>query len=212
MPGSGGRRQRRAGRSTAKECGEGDCIGAAVLADAEPLGPDRICAVIVTFYPDADVVAAEIAACREQVQTVVVVDNGPDLPWFHPSVYGDSVVYLPQAGNVGLGAAQNAGIAHARATGHTHVLLLDQDSVPAPGMVAALSQERRRLERAAGVDGRPRVAAVGPRFRDEREDQDAPFVRVAFPMSEKLRCEPGAASVRCDFLISRVVDPAGCAR
>jgi rhamnosyltransferase len=44
------------------------------------------------------------------------------------------------------------------------------------------------------------VAAVGPRFRDPREDRDAPFVRVAFPMSEKLWCD-GEPYVRCDFLI-----------
>jgi rhamnosyltransferase len=43
---------------------------------------------------------------------------------------------------------------------------------------------------------------VGPRFRDPREQRDAPFVRVAFPMSHKLWCEAGTADIECDFLIS----------
>ena len=169
-------------------------------ADAEPLGPDRICAVIVTFYPDADVVAAEIAACREQVQTVVVVDNSPDLPWFHPPVHGDSVVYLPQAGNVGLAAAQNAGIAHARATGHTHVLMLDQDSVPAPGMVAALSCGGAWSE--LGVRRPGGSLPSGPASATARGQRRA--VRPG-----RLPDEPqavvrrlGAATSACDFLIS----------
>jgi rhamnosyltransferase len=91
--------------------------------------------------------------------------------------------------------------------------LLDQDSIPAPGMVAALREALTDLV----ADGR-HVAAVGPTFFDPREGVDAPFVRVAFPVSEKIH--PGDRPyVRCDFLISsgalipiEVIDEVGAMR
>jgi rhamnosyltransferase len=106
------------------------------------------------------------------------------------------VTVLPQATNVGLSQAQNIGIAWARQHGYRYVLLLDQDSMPGPRMVAAL------LDALGQLEGQARVAAVGPRFRDLREAGDAPFVRVRFPLNRKLWCRPGDRTVPCDFLIS----------
>ena len=107
----------------------------------------------------------------------------------------DGVLVLPQPANIGLAAAQNVGIAWAREHGHSHVLLLDQDSVPEPGMVDSLL---------AALDGLApqHPAAVGPVFRDPREHRVAPFVRVGFPMSKKVWCSDDGAPVECDFLIS----------
>jgi rhamnosyltransferase len=62
--------------------------------------------------------------------------------------------------------------------------------------VATLMEALRRLclER--------KVAAVGPRFHDQREDRDAPFVRIGFPLNRKLWCERADQTVAADFLIS----------
>ncbi|MCU1656875.1 MAG: putative glycosyltransferase [Pseudonocardiales bacterium] len=153
-----------------------------------------VCAVLVSFHPDEAALRASIAAVGPQVQALVVVDNAsPDID---RALTGADVVLLEQGSNVGLAAAQNAGIGWAREHGHTHVLILDQDSVPSPGMVDALLGAW--LELSAHV----RVGAVGPRFHDPREDRDAPFVRVAFPMSQKLWCDATTRHVECDFLIS----------
>lgn len=151
-----------------------------------------VCAVVVTHRPDPATLARSLAAVRPQVADLVVVDNASPQ---RPDAAAD-VVVLAQERNVGLAAAQNIGIDHARAHGHTHVLLLDQDSVAAPDMVAQL------LKAAADAGQRARVGAVGPRFRDPREQRDAPFVRVAFPMSRKLWCDKGCPEIECDFLIS----------
>ncbi|MBS0432892.1 MAG: glycosyltransferase family 2 protein, partial [Proteobacteria bacterium] len=106
-------------------------------------------------------------------------------------------VLLPQATNLGLAAAFNAGIAWARAHGFHHVLLLDQDSRPADAMV------RELLQALAALSAREKIAAVGPRYRDEQESRDAPFVRIRFPFNRKLYCGDGCPeTVRCDFLIS----------
>jgi rhamnosyltransferase len=154
-----------------------------------------VCAVIVTYHPDLVGLGVEIDAVRPQVAQLVVVDNAT--PGLAGKLAGADLTLLAQPVNVGLARAQNIGIEAARAAGHTHVQLLDQDSVPAPDMVEQLLTAAEKLS----AGGR-RVAAVGPRFRDERERRDAPFIKIAFPMSRKLWCAPDGAPVEADFLIS----------
>jgi rhamnosyltransferase len=149
-----------------------------------------VCAVVVTHRPDLDRLRGVLARLHDQVDHVVVVDNGPDDVG---SGLGPGVTVLQEPGNVGLAAAVNDGVAWARARASTHVLLLDQDSWPQAGMVATLLRASTELSR------RHRVAAVGPRHVDPRLGRAAPFIEVGFPMSRKLSCVSGA--VRCDFLI-----------
>lgn len=156
--------------------------------------PAAVCAVVVTYHPDIGALRAALAAVRPQVGALVVVDNAS--PGIDAAVHGTGAVLLGQPENVGLARAQNIGIDWARRHGCSHVLILDQDSMPGPAMVEALLAGWRRLSASA------RVGAVGPRFRDARERRDAPFVRVAFPVSHKLWCDASTADVRCDFLIS----------
>jgi rhamnosyltransferase len=155
-------------------------------------GATSVCAIAVTYHPEPAALRALAAQVRPQVDALLVIDNasGDGAP------AGIDATVLTQSVNVGLAAAQNIGIAWAREHGHTHVLLLDQDSTPGDGMVDALLGALTAL---ASVGHR--VGAVGPRFHDPREARDAPFVRVAFPISEKIWCgeEP---YVRCDFLIA----------
>jgi rhamnosyltransferase len=152
-----------------------------------------VCAVLVTYRPDVAALRVAIAAVRPQVTALVIVDNAS--AGIDDALAGQDVVLLAQRTNVGLARAQNVGIDWARANGHSHVLVLDQDSAPAPDMVTQLLAALARLSTR-------RVAAVGPRFRDAREDRDAPFVKVAFPMSHKLWCDAANPDVECDFLIS----------
>ena len=62
--------------------------------------------------------------------------------------------------NEGIAVAQNVGIAVAKSLGASHVLFLDQDSVPEDGMVSCLYAALQKLE-----NGGCRVACVGPRVR-----------------------------------------------
>ena len=153
-----------------------------------------VCAVVVTYRPDVAPLRAAMTAVRPQVQALVVVDNASSA--IEAALADADAVLLRQPRNVGLAQAQNVGIDWAREHGHTHVVILDQDSVPAPGMVDALLGAWQDLSRTT------RVGAVGPRFHDPCEDRDAPFVRVAFPMSHKLWCDATTRYVQSDFLIS----------
>jgi rhamnosyltransferase len=158
-----------------------------------------VCAVVVSYHPDAAALAGLVETMSNQTGAVVLVDNGSDGLW-KPSL--DAVLasrggaLLQQSRNVGLAAAQNLGIAWARTHGFTHVLLLDQDSEPDQDMVPALLRALQELSLTS------RVAAVGPRFHDVREHRDAPFVKVRFPLNRKLWCEASSQTIACDFLIS----------
>ncbi|MCF7749221.1 glycosyltransferase family 2 protein [Bacillus subtilis subsp. subtilis] len=155
-----------------------------------------ICAVIVTYAPEPALLAQVVASVQPQVGHVVVFDNGSpgmDVAAALAGVEAVSVVASPH--NVGLATALNRGIAHARALGVGHVLLMDQDSVLDAGMVGTLAQAMATLSAHAPV------AAVGPQFVDARSGQAAPFVRMGFPFNDKDYGGPGQC-VPCDFLIT----------
>ncbi|TAM15659.1 MAG: glycosyltransferase family 2 protein [Rhodanobacter sp.] len=161
------------------------------MADPRSIG---VCAVVVTYRPDHGALRQLLDAVRPQVDAVVLVDNTPT---FDVAIREhDDVHIIRLQRNAGLAAAQNIGIAWAREHGHAQVLLLDQDSVPGTGMVAALREALARAE------AESLIGAVGPRFRDLREDRDAPFVGIGFPLNRKYWCEYPEQIVTCDFLIS----------
>ncbi|HJP99548.1 MAG TPA: glycosyltransferase family 2 protein [Rhodanobacteraceae bacterium] len=164
----------------------------------EPVPEAGVCAVVVTHHPDLALLAALLDALAAQAGCVVVVDNAsPGAALRDACAARPGVAFLALPENRGLAAALNEGIAHARSLPQvSHVLLMDQDSVPEAGMVGAL---KRVLDRLAETR---RVAAVGPRFRDPREGSDAPFVRIRFPVNRQLLCDAGRAEVACDFLIT----------
>lgn len=150
----------------------------------------RVCAIVVTWHPDADMLQRLVNAVVPQVGHLVVVDNGGTRWAAH-----DGVTLLVQPVNAGLAAGFNTGIAFARAGGFDTVLLLDQDSEPKPGMVQSL------IDVLDGCTAGAPIAAVGPVFQDVRENHVAPFVRFGFPLNQKITAEHGAP-VPCDFLIS----------
>lgn len=166
----------------------------------DPAG-GQVCAVAVTYRPDLALLAAALRACRPQVAELLVVDNG-SLPAQREAlravVREAGAVLLALDANLGIAAAQNRGIAWARARGASHVLLLDQDSVPAPDMVARLQQALL-----ARGDGDAPVAAVGPRLVDRRSGVDTPFVRIGVAGVRRLACGDGPGRIHeTDFLVA----------
>ncbi|WP_312739094.1 glycosyltransferase family 2 protein [Stenotrophomonas sp.] len=156
----------------------------------------RVCAVIVTYGPDPVLLQRVVDSVLQQVGHLVVFDNGSgdvDVTAILGDRAGVTLVASPR--NVGLGCALNRAYETADALGFDHVLLMDQDSVLAPGMVDVLWTALIELAQAGPV------AAVGPQFRDSRSGVLAPFVRFGFPLNHKLRGGPGQR-VSCDFLIT----------
>src|SRR3546814_120572 len=172
----------------------------------------QVCAVVVTHHPELVALRALLDCVGPQVGRVLVVDNASSTGTVERLQRGDwpgNVTVVLNAINLGIGAAFNQAATWAREHGLDHLLLLDQDSLPAPDMVAQL------LAALATASAEAPTAAVGPRFVDERSGQPAPFVRIGFPLNEKIQCADGAV-LECDFLISsgtliplRVLDEVG---
>lgn len=138
---------------------------------------NRVFAVVVAYLPDVDVLRALLAALLAQTDGVLVVDNTPAVDQRVETL----CTAMPQQAlrlirlreNLGIARALNAGIDAALAAGATHVLLSDQDSLPAPDMVAALLTAMEDLQHA----GR-RVGAVGPTYTDRHTGITFPFQTV----------------------------------
>lgn len=153
---------------------------------AYPLLSVRVCAVVVAYRPAPGELVRLLQALAGQVAHVVVVDNTEgsgaatapaDLP------AGNGVTMHVNGFNAGVAAAQNTGIAMARSHGASHVLLLDQDSLPDPDMVARLLEVWHRLQ-ATGVT----VAAIAPRYEDPATGHPASYRRVTARGFDTVRC------------------------
>ncbi|GAC1307403.1 MAG: glycosyltransferase family 2 protein [Steroidobacteraceae bacterium] len=136
-----------------------------------PAAGEDVCAVFVTYHPDADF-PARSARIGAQVGSVLIIDNGSsDTQMFtarEPT--GQSATRVICNGeNLGVASALNIGIRRAQAEGYRFVLLLDQDTLVDPDMVDVLLAVYESCR-----DG-PRVAAIGSRFRDTKGRTNPPI-------------------------------------
>jgi rhamnosyltransferase len=170
------------------------------LSSIEP-SSHRICATVVTFQPDLSQLQRLIAALASQVDQFVVVDNTPEADRSAELVklvaaHGGALLAVGR--NLGLAEGQNRGVAWARDRGFSHVLLMDQDSVPAPDMVRSLLRGLRDANRLA----RP-VAAVGAAFIDPRIPETPYFLKLGPLGLQRVRCrQEGCEVVEVDVLIA----------
>ncbi len=163
-----------------------------------------VCAVVVTYKPDRSELLTLLEALRPQVEGLVIVDNGSGTPEFLHDVAADfdaQLILLED--NRGIARAQNLGIALALDQGFDAVLLSDQDSIPAPDMVAQLAQTLTRGNEpdpffpvAGGIlqgfpsESQVPIAAVGPVPVDERGSQESALVYSFTTWGPKRRSIP----------------------
>ncbi len=129
---------------------------------SHPSGPDSVCAVIVTFRSGSKVVPT-YQSIEPQVGRVIIVDNDSDIGTTR--VLEDltrqsdgKAELIRNRSNLGVGAALSQGCRHAVSLGFDWVLLMDQDSVAAPAMVASL------LDTWATHPDREKVFIMAPRY------------------------------------------------
>ena len=155
----------------------------------------HIVAVVVTYQPTLDALKQLLDALVPQVTSVVVVDNGSlsNLAAWNSSRGMQAVKLLLLGKNLGIAAAQNAGIQWAQNNRAEYVLLMDQDSIPAPNMVEKL---------VSAIYKQALPAAAGPRYLDERQDNPPPFLRIRGLHLERCVCSVEESIVPVDYLIS----------
>lgn len=89
-----------------------------------------ISSVTVTFNPDIVVLKRQLISLQDQLESLIIVDNGSDNAYEIESLAFEFDVNFHSLGiNRGLSFAQNTGIAIAKEFGSEFILLLDQDSV-----------------------------------------------------------------------------------
>lgn len=88
----------------------------------------RFAVVVVTYYPDGDVLE-NLRGIAESGGRLIVIDNTPlpDMPAFQ--ILPGTMVLKPGR-NIGLAAALNLGIGRAGEEGYQNIFLFDQDSRP----------------------------------------------------------------------------------
>jgi len=162
----------------------------------EPNASGGTCAIIVTYHPDPLGIRALLASLQSQVQGIVVVDNGSvgDLTAL---LSGTMAHLLPLGENLGVAAGFNQGISFAETHGFCRLLLLDQDSVPAPDMVLRLNAALDLL-----TNQGEQVAAVGAHLFDPNTGHSLGFARFG-PFSFRFVAPTREARIeRMDYLIS----------
>ena len=126
-------------------------------------------AVVVSYNASPARLTQQLQQLLAQVSTVVWVDNGSSspLPDGHLSSEPSQLHRIQLPRNLGIGAAQNVGIHWAIQAGATHILLMDDDSLPAPDMVSQLLHS---------LATQPKAGAVGAAYHDpRRQASHTPF-------------------------------------
>lgn len=136
----------------------------------------RIGAVIVSYHPHLPDLKRTLDALEPQVESVFIVDNGSGdatVLQLRALVAGRNAELVEFAANRGIAAAQNAAIARAQALGLDFMVLFDDDSLPAPDLVAQLARAFRKVQ-----DSGQRIAAIGPQWVDGRTGRRGSFYRI----------------------------------
>jgi rhamnosyltransferase len=159
----------------------------------------QVWAVIVTYNPALEPLRDLLSALAgEDIAGIVVVDNGSiDFPEDALGVAVAPIEIRRLSRNRGIGAAHNEGIRIARLHNAAYVLLLDQDSVPEPGMVAALKRAVERLR-----DQGRKVGCVGPRLRARGSEELSTFRRLAWWPVSRCVCADENDLIECDDVVS----------
>lgn len=134
----------------------------------------RVLAVAVTYNPDAALLSNVLQSVAQQVESIVVVDNGSaNVAEVHDLAPAVGAHVIANKENLGIAAAQNQGVAWAQTHGYSHILLLDQDTILTPGVVLDLSKNLAALEIEHGG-----VAAIGPAYYEINSNQQTRAYRA----------------------------------
>ncbi len=119
-----------------------------------------MCAVVVTYHPDAQI-PERLIGILSQTHQMVVVDNGSEVDevsWLRTAQQEFGFHLIENEQNLGIAEALNQGVRWAKQQGYLWVILFDQDSRITDGFV------RQLFETWESHPNRERVGSVHPRY------------------------------------------------
>lgn len=158
----------------------------------------KVSGIIVTYNPDLDALGSLIRAILPQLTNLIIVDNGSanNVEAWLSKAHPEAAIILLEK-NLGIAKAQNIGIEEAEKYDSHYVLLLDQDSIPAPDMVLVLAEAIKKMQK-NGV----KVACAGPRYSDPRQENALPFIQTKGLKLKRHICNAKDDIVDVDYLIA----------
>jgi rhamnosyltransferase len=160
----------------------------------------KIASIIVTYNPAIEALKKQIEQLLNQVQFIVVVDNGSKNSVElknQLSGYTDlnKITLFENGDNKGLGFAQNKGIEIALEGGSNFVLLLDDDSLIEENFVSNLFSDYEIL-----LNKGIKVGAIGPTYYNKETGEQYPITKYIGPFID--RKLPKDEPVEASFLIA----------
>jgi rhamnosyltransferase len=126
----------------------------------------NVLAVVVTYHPGPDL-SRNLKALREQVDTVVVIDNGStDIELIRRTALDAACQLVSNKSNVGIAAALNQAVVRAQDGGFAWLATFDQDSLPKAGAIAELIELYEKHPQ------RERIALVAMSHKDTGTGRD----------------------------------------
>jgi rhamnosyltransferase len=129
------------------------------------MNASTICAIVVTYQPGPEV-AANLAALRPQVDSLVVVDNASTtetLDALRDTLNALNIHLIANAENLGIATALNQGLRWAHGQGAVFSILFDQDSTVTPNFIATMLACFQQHPLGA------QLALLVPRYVDQRD-------------------------------------------
>ena len=144
---------------------------------------NTVYAIVVLYSPDLGVLDSLVWSTLPMVDKIVLVNNDLDssvLNFLKKWDKEKQIKLLFMSNNIGLAAGINAGIRWAAEQQCSHVLLLDQDSIPKENMVKHLLEVTYELELEGIL-----VGAVGARHIDPRTGYQSSFEQQKYKFLAK---------------------------
>lgn len=160
-----------------------------------------VCAIIVTFNPEMEVLKNQYNSLSAQVDHIVYIDNGSkDIELlrglFFEEIKTESTVIYNDI-NKGLGFAQNQGIRVAKAIQASHILLLDHDSVLDRSFIKNLLIAEDEL-----LMQKINVGAIGPTYINKKTGEVYPITKYMGPFIKRISPECLLVPVEASFIIA----------
>ena len=158
----------------------------------------RFFAILVTYQPHLERLHAAVESLAIQLEHIINVDNGSARATRERIIaeFGHcELIGLEK--NHGLGYAQNRGIEKAIASGATHLLLADQDTVFPENTIECLSESLNLLSQHGITPG-----VIGCAYRSHNTSVKEPAIRFGNPENYKHLASETIQIVECDLVIA----------